>query len=208
MASIDLKRTYREHYTARVGKPGLVEVPERPFLMIDGEGDPNTSEQYTNAVQALYPLAYGIRAEIKQATGDGYAVLPLEGLWWADDMNRFSVEAKEAWKWRMMICLPDLATVEMAAEVLPKVIAKKTPIAGDLVRFEVFAEGRAAQVMHLGPYANEAPTIQMLHEFIEAEGLTMSGLHHEIYLGDPRKSDPAKLKTILRQPVSSGTSHK
>ncbi len=202
MASIDLKRIYREHYTAKVGKPSLVDLPARPFLMIDGEGDP-ASQRYADAVQALYPLAYGIRAEIKRATGDGYTVLPLEGLWWADDMSQFSVDDKAAWKWRMMICLPDLATADMAAEVLPKVVSSKKLVAGDLVRFGVFAEGPAAQVMHVGSYADEAPTIQKLHRFIQGEGLARSGLHHEIYFGDPRKSDPARLKTILRQPVAT-----
>lgn len=201
MASIDLKKVYREHYTARVGRPALVEVPARPFLVIDGAGDPNTSQEYADAVTALYPLSYGIRAAIKKQTGDGYTVMPLEGLWWADDMASFSVDDKSDWKWTMMICQPDVATVEVAAAVIPEVTAKKKLVSGDRVRFETFEEGAAAQVMHLGPYADEAPTIELLHEFIAGEGLERSGLHHEIYLGDPRKTDPAKLKTIIRQPV-------
>jgi hypothetical protein len=202
MASIDLKKVYREHYTARVGKPTLVNVPERPFLMIDGCGDPNTSQEYADAVAALYPIAYGIRAAIKQSTGDGYTVMPLEGLWWADDMANFSVDDKSDWKWTMMIALPELATAEMASDILPTVTRKKSLVSGNKVRYELFAEGECAQVMHVGPYADEAPTIAALHEFIAAEGLEMSGLHHEIYLGDPRKSDPAKLKTIIRQPIA------
>ena len=202
MSSIDLKKKYREHYTARVGKPTLVEVPARPFLMIDGAGDPNTSQEYADAVAALYPIAYGIRAVLKRQTGDGYTVMPLEGLWWADDMSRFSVDDKSDWKWTMMICLPPPATAEMVGEVMPEVIAKKKLVSGEKVRFEVFEEGSAAQVMHLGPYADEAPTIQLLHEFIAAEGLSLTGKHHEIYLGDPRKTDPAKLRTLIRQPVA------
>ena len=202
MASIDLKKVYKEQYTARVGKPALVTVPERPFLMIDGSGDPNTSQEYADAVAALYPIAYGIRAAIKKETGDGYTVMPLEGLWWADDMENFSVDDKSDWKWTMMIALPELATAEMAADVLPAVTRTKSLVSGDRVRYELFAEGECAQVMHLGPYAEEAPTIAALHEFIASEGLELSGLHHEIYLGDPRKSDPAKLKTIIRQPVA------
>ncbi len=201
MASLDLKREYRKYYTARVGRPTLVEVPSRPFLMIDGAGDPNTSQEYAEAVAALCPIAYAIRAAIKRQTGDGYAVMPLEGLWWADDMAHFSVEDKSDWKWTMMICQPDVATVEMVATVIPEVTAEKTLAGGGRVRFATYEEGAAAQVMHLGPYADEAPTIQLLHEFIAAEGLERSGLHHEIYLGDPRKTDPAKLKTIIRQPV-------
>ena len=202
MASIDLKRVYREHYTARVGKPALVEVPSRPFLMIDGAGDPNTAQEYADAVAALYPLAYGLRAAIKQETGDGYAVMPLEGLWWADDMSRFSVERKGDWRWTMMICQPDLVTPAMAAGILPEVTTKKKLVSGDKVRLEFYDEGLAAQVMHVGPYAAEEPTIALLHGFIAAEGLELSGRHHEIYLGDPRRSDPAKLKTIIRQPVA------
>ena len=202
MASIDLKKVYREHYTARVGKPALVEVPPRPFLMIDGAGDPNTSQEYADAVSALYPLSYGLRAAIKKETGDGYTVMPLEGLWWADDMANFSVDDKSDWKWTMMICQPEPATADLAAMLIPEVTAKKSLVSGHRVRFDVYEEGRAAQVMHIGPYADEAPTIAMLHQFIEDQGLVRSGLHHEIYLGDPRKSDPAKLKTIIRQPVS------
>lgn len=202
MASVDLKKVYREHYTAKVGRPGLVDVPERPFLMIDGEGSP-AGRQYADAVQALYPVAYGIRAVIKQETGDGYTVLPLEGLWWADDMSTFVTGDKSAWQWRMMIGLPELATAALAAQVLPRVTAKKQLAAGDRMRFEVYHEGAAAQVMHIGPYAEEAPTIEMLHAFIADEGLSLRGLHHEIYLGDPRKADPAKLKTIIRQPVAA-----
>lgn len=202
MASIDLKKVYKEHYTARVGKPALVEVPERPFLMIDGSGDPNTSQEYADAVAALYPIAFGIRAAIKKESGDGYTVMPLEGLWWADDMADFSVEDKSDWKWTMMIALPEVVTAGMAATIIPEVTATKKLVSGSRVRFETYEEGAAAQVMHLGPYADEAPTIAALHEFIAAEGLELSGLHHEIYLGDPRRSDPAKLKTIIRQPVA------
>ena len=202
MSSVDLKKLYREHYTARVGKPALVEVPPRPFLMIDGQGDPNTSQEYADALAALYPIAYGIRAVIKRETGDGYTVMPLEGLWWADDMATFSVEDKSNWKWTMMICQPAAATAEMAAAVIPEAIAKKGLASGDRVRFAVYDEGRAAQVLHVGPYADEEPTIELLHRFIEDEGLERSGLHHEIYLGDPRRTDPAKLKTIIRQPVA------
>ncbi len=202
MASIDLKKEYREHYTARVGKPALVEVPSRPFLMIDGAGDPNTSQEYADAVAALYPLSYGLRAAVKKETGDGYTVMPLEGLWWADDMANFSVDDKSDWKWTMMILQPELVTADLAASIIPELTAKKGLVSGHRVRFDVYEEGRAAQVMHVGPYADEAPTIEMLHQFIEDQGLVRSGLHHEIYLGDPRKSDPAKLKTIIRQAVS------
>ncbi len=158
--------------------------------------------EYLAAVESLYPLAYGMRAEIKKLTGDGYTVLPLEGLWWADDMTAYRGNRKDEWKWRLMIGLPDVATAEMAAQVLPAVTRKKDLAVGERVRFELFAEGRCAQVMHIGPYSAEEPTIDLLHQFIVDQGLQRRGLHHEIYLGDPRKADPAKLKTIIRQPVT------
>ena len=202
MASIDLKKVYREQYTARAGQPALLDVPERPFLVIDGKGTPGVAPEYLAAVESLYPLAYGMRAEIKKLTGDGYTVLPLEGLWWADDMTAYRANRKDEWKWRLMIGLPDLATAEMAAQVLPAVTRKKGLAVGEQVRFELFAEGRCAQVMHIGPYSAEEPTIDLLHRFIADQGLQLRGLHHEIYLGDPRKADPAKLKTIIRQPVA------
>lgn len=201
MASIDLKKIYRDEYTAKVGKPALVTVPARPFLMVDGRGNPGTSPEYVAAVETLYPLAYGIRAAIKQEFGDGYTVLPLEGLWWADDMDAFRADRRGEWLWTMMIGLPDLADAAMAAAVLPEVTKKKNLASGHKVRFEIFEEGECAQVMHVGPYSEEAPTIDLLHQFIAAEGLALAGKHHEIYLGDPRKSDPSKLKTIIRQPV-------
>jgi len=202
VGTIDLKRVYKEQYTAGAGKPALVTVPERPFLMIDGEGDPNTVQEYVDAIEALYPIAYAIRAEIKKATGDGYTVLPLEGLWWADDMESFSAERKHDWMWTMMIGLPELLTPAQALEAIRATTTVKGLVAGERVRYERYDEGPSAQVMHVGPYSEEAPTIDLLHEFIDEQGLQLRGLHHEIYLGDPRKTDPARLRTIIRQPVA------
>ncbi len=201
MAAVDLKKVYRDHYRSSV-RPELVDVPERPFLMIDGAGDPNTSAEYADAVAALYPIAYGLRAAIKTATGDAYTVMPLEGLWWADDMARFSVEAKQDWLWTMMIAVPDVVTTDLFTEIAPQVTEKKRLVAGDRVRLEPFHEGRAAQILHLGPYATEAPTIEELHAFIADGGLEFRGKHHEIYLTDPRRVAPDKNRTIIRQPVS------
>jgi hypothetical protein len=203
MASIDLKTTYREHYTAKVGHPVVVDVPERRYLMIDGAGDPNTSTAYRDAVQALYPLAYGLRAAVKATTGDAYTVMPLEGLWWVPDMTQFRADDKSDWLWTAMICVPDVVTDSMADEVLVAVTAKKDLAAGGRARVEGFGDGLAAQVLHVGPYAAEAPTIAALHAFIADQGYALAGKHHEIYLSDPRKADPAKLRTIIRQPVTT-----
>lgn len=202
MTGIDNKKTYRDHYSAR-SEPEVVNVPARPYLMIDGTGDPNTSQEYQDAVASLYPLAYGIRKAVKHATGISYTVMPLEGLWWVADMRRFSLDDKSDWQWTAMICQPDQVTPELAADVLPTVTAKKQLVAGELARIEAFGDGSAAQILHRGPYADEAPTIERLHTFIEAGGYRFAGTHHEIYLTDPRKSAPDKNRTIIRQPIAS-----
>ncbi len=202
LISIDLKRTYREHYTAK-DRPMTVDVPRRPYLMIDGEGDPNTAEAYQDAVAALYPLAYGLRRSIKESTDIAYTVMPLEGLWWVDDMARFSLDEKSDWKWTAMICQPEEVSPELASEVLPQITTNKRLVAGGLARIALFGDGLAAQIMHHGPYADEALTIEALHGFIDDEGYEFSGKHHEIYLTDPRRSAPAKNRTIIRQPVTS-----
>lgn len=198
MAAIDLKKVYRDHYTAK-DAPGLVEVPARPYLMIDGKGDPNTSKSYSDAVATLYPLAYGIRKALKDATGDAYTVMPLEGLWWVEDMAEFTVEDKSSWQWTAMILQPEAVTPGLAAEIIPLVTAKKD--LPSVARLEMFGDGLAAQILHRGPYADEAPTIERLHAYIEAEGYRLTGKHHELYLTDPRKSAPDKNRTIIRQPV-------
>ncbi len=200
MANIDLKKVYRDHYSSP-DAPTVVDLPERPFLMIDGQGDPNTAAEYADAVAALYPLAYGLRAAIKAETGDAYTVMPLEGLWWADDMERFSIERKGEWRWTMMICLPDVASASMFEALAPGIIAKKRLAAGERVRYEAFTEGAAVQIMHRGPYATETPTIERLHDFIAQSGRPRRGKHHEIYLTDPRRVAPEKNRTIIRQPV-------
>jgi hypothetical protein len=201
MPSIDLKKVYRHHYTAK-RTPSFVDVPRRPFLMIDGSGDPNTSLEYREAIEALYPIAYGLRAAVKAATGDAYTVMPLEGLWWVSDMADFEPTDKSNWSWTAMICLPDAVTETMASEVIPAVTATKDLPAGHKARMDHYDEGTAGQILHIGPYADEAPTIAELHHFITGRGYELTGKHHEIYLSDARRADPAKLRTIIRQPCT------
>jgi hypothetical protein len=197
VASVDLKHVYPD-YTAKRA-PALVTVPPRPHLMVDGHGDPNTSQVYRDAVETLYPLAYALRAAIKEATGDAYTVMPLEGLWWADDMSAFSVDDKSSWLWTLLICLPDAVVHVPTDDVITQVtLAKQLPAAA---RIEQFGDGEAAQVLHVGPFADEGPTIEGLHAFIDNRGMRRTGKHHEIYLSDMRRTDPAKLRTIIRQPV-------
>ena len=197
---VDLKRVLKQQYTAKAA-PALVDVVEMQFLMVDGAGDPNTSAEYAEAVGALYGAAYTIKFREK-AAGRDFVVPPLEALWWADDMDAFPGADKDSWQWTAMIALPDSVPSSVVEGAMAGMAAGDEPPPGlGRVRLDRLAEGRSAQVLHLGPYADEAPTIQRLHDFIDAEGLQRRGLHHEIYLSDPRRTAPEKLKTIIRQPV-------
>ncbi|MGZ8689016.1 MAG: GyrI-like domain-containing protein [Aeromicrobium sp.] len=202
-AKVDFKRELRVLYSAGP-EPVLVEVPELAYLVFDGHGDPNTSAEYAAAVQALYQVAYTAKFAIKRAEGGiDYGVMPLEGLWWVPDMSTFTTADKSAWDWTMMIMQPDQVTPDLLEQARVKAAAKNPLEAISRVRLERFGEGTAAQVMHTGPYATEGPTIQRLHAFIDEQGYERTGKHHEIYLSDPRRAAPEKLKTIVRQPVTA-----
>jgi len=199
--TIDLRRELRALYSA-AGTPAFVDVPELSFLMIDGHGDPNTAPAYADAVQALYSVGYTIRFALKRRAEPVDApVMPLEGLWWTPDMATFSTDDKSAWDWTMMIAVPDLVTAADVQDARASAARKHPGGSIDAVRLERFAEGRCAQVLHVGPYRDEGPTIAGLHAFIAQHGHALTGKHHEIYLGDPRRSAPEKLRTIVRQPV-------
>jgi hypothetical protein len=202
MPKIDYKQELQHLYKPAAKAVVEVDVPAMNFLMVDGEGDPNSAPAYAEAVEALYALSYTLKFMVKKSeAGLDYAVMPLEGLWWADDMTTFSVENKGAWQWTMMIMQPPIVTQEMVNKALADLQKKKPLPALAKVRFESFAEGRAAQIMHIGPFSAEGPTIEKVHHFIESSGHTLSGKHHEIYLSDIRKADPQKWKTIIRQPM-------
>jgi hypothetical protein len=173
------------------------------FIMIDGHGDPNTSQEYIDAIQTIYPLAYAVKFLSKREHGNDFAVMPLEGLWWTENMADFSTNDKSNWLWTLMIMQPDVVTKALYQQAFDEVKTKKPPKCLDKLRFEPYHEGRAAQVMYVGPYADEAPTIAALHNFIGDQGGELTATnkhHHEIYLGDPRRTAPEKLKTIIRQP--------
>jgi hypothetical protein len=173
------------------------------YLAIHGEGDPNTSVEYQQAVEALYSIAYAIKFKIKKALLQiDYGVMPLEGQWWTDDMKDFSTDDKKSWKWTMAIMQPDFVTATIVNLCLQEVRLKKDPPMLDKIFFGKFKDGLSAQILHTGPYAEEAPTIEKLHHFISEEGYSLTGKHREIYLGDPRRTAPEKLRTILRQPVT------
>jgi hypothetical protein len=192
-------------YTARTGKPALVHVPRIQFIMIDGTGDPNSSKEYKDAVEALYALSYTLKFAVKKQLGLQYKVGPLEGLWWARDMTEFDVQRKGDWHWTMMIAQPDAVTPERFAQACQEVQRKKGPPAVGKARLESFEEGPSAQILHVGPFTAEGPTIAVLHAFINGQGHRFDGRHdkhHEIYLSDPRKTPSEKWKTIIRQPYS------
>ena len=169
--------------------------------MIDGTGGPNTSEAYQQALEALFSVSYTLKFMIKKGeTAIDYAVMPLEGLWCAEDMSQFNTENKEAWLWTSMIMQPEYVTKELFEESKVQADKKNDLPALPLMRFEAFNEGKAAQIMHIGPFAEEGPTVEKIHNFIRENGHKLRDKHHEIYLSDFRRTAPEKLKTIIRQP--------
>jgi hypothetical protein len=203
MEKVDYKKELKQFYTGRVGKPVAVQVPEMNFIMLDGRGDPNTSQEYIDAVQTLYHVAYAIKFTSKIKYGNDFGVMPLEGLWWTEKMSDFSMSDKSNWLWTAMIMQPEVVTKDIYQQAVQQVREKNYTKPLDKLRFAPYDEGRAAQVMYVGPYSDEGPTIQQLHEFIIEQGGVLdinNKHHHEIYLGDPRRTAPAKLKTIIRQP--------
>lgn len=203
MEKMDLKKTLTHLYQPSAKEIVCVDVPEMNFLMVDGEGDPNTSRSFSDAIEALYPVSYTLKFMVKKGKmGVDYGVLPLEALWWADDMSAFTTGNKDVWKWTLMIMQPEFITREMVKEAMEEVARKKKPVSLPLVRFESFKEGKAAQTMHIGHFSEEGPTIEKVHSFIEDNGSRRVGKHHEIYLSDLRRVAPEKWKIIVRQPMS------
>lgn len=199
MEKVDLKKELRAFYNPSAKEVSIVDVPDMNFLVIDGEGSPSSSK-YMEAIQTLFPLAYALKFIIKKGRGIDYGVMPLEGLWWMDDMTQFSTDHKGEWKWTAMIIQPKYVTEADYKAAIEQVGKKKLP-ALDKVRFECFHEGKAAQIMHIGPFSAEGPNVQKIHAAIKASGHQLSGKHHEIYLNDPSKTAAEKLKTVLRQPM-------
>jgi hypothetical protein len=202
LKKIDLKKELKDLYNPSSKKVAIVEVPKKNFLMIDGTGDPNTSQEYRDAVEALFSLSYTLKFRIKKTEDFDYVVMPLEGLWWADDMTKFA-EDKNLWKWTVMIMQPKQVTDEAVDKAIDELKKKKNLVALSKVRFESFHEGTAAQIMYFGPFSDEGPTIQKIHDFIKQHEGTLIGKHHEIYLSNPCRVTPDKLKTILRQPMKT-----
>lgn len=202
MTRYDVKRELKRCYAPRNRDWELVDVPAQRFIAVDGSGDPNTSAAYARAVEALYTVAYTIKFGSKRDLGRDFVVGPLEGLWWSDRPEVFTTGAKDAWNWRMLISQPDWITDDFIHEAEQAALAKKGLPTIAEIHAEALKEGTCAQLLHVGPYDDEGPALARLHhEYLAANNLRMSGRHHEIYLSDRRRTEPAKLKTILRQPV-------
>lgn len=199
MEVVDLRKDLKPLYNPSAKEPSLVDVPEFTFAMIDGEGNPNTSESFHDAIQALFSITFTAKFHRREEKTVDYKSLPLEGLWWTEDGAPIEIGADAELRWTLMIAQPPTFTPTLFEEIRDQALSKAPMV--ECARIEPFAEGRCAQIMHLGPYSEEAATIARLDAFIEGQGLEPRGKHHELYLGDPRRADPAKLKTILRQPV-------
>lgn len=203
---IDFKKTL-DCYRAQRDKFRIVDVPDMQYLMVDGHGDPNTSPEYTEAITALYPVAYKLKFISKRELDRDYVVPPLEGLWWAEDMAAFTVSRdKSQWDWTMMLMVPDWLDHAAFLRAIEQAGAKDPPASLADVRLETLSEGRCVQTLHLGSFDDEGPILKRLHaEFIPANELDLRGKHHEVYFSDPRKVTPDKLRTLLRQPVTDGS---
>ena len=201
MVKIDLKKELKALYQASPKEVVQVQVPEFNYLMVDGQGDPNVALQYAQAVEALFAVSYAAKFMVRKGPqAVDYAVMPLEGLWWADDMAAFDGQDKARWRWTMMIMQPQWVNAELMQGVLAEVGTKKDLPALERLRLETFAEGSCAQILHVGPFSDEGPTVRRLHDYVDAHG-SRTGKHHEIYLSDVRRAAPAKWKTIIRQPM-------
>ena len=202
MSKIDYKKELKEFYRPPAKKVVEATIPKMNFLMVDGYGAPETIE-YKEAIEALYSVSYTLKFMIKKGDiGIDYGVLPLEGLWWADDMSDFINDNKSKWIWTMMIMQPELVTKDLVHAAINQVKSKKNPPAIDKVRFESFQEGKCAQTLHVGPFSEEGPTVEGVHSFIAECGNELRGKHHEIYLTDIRRAAPENWKTVIRQPMS------
>jgi hypothetical protein len=203
MPKIDFTKERKRLYQPPTTTFDVVEVPPTTYLAVDGHGDPNTAQEYKEAVEALYAVSYRIKFISKDELGRDYVVPPLEGLWWAENWDSFTTARdKNRWDWTMMIMLPDWISVEVYQRALDDVRQKKAPASLDKMRMELYQEGLSAQILHIGAYDDEGPVLALLHqEWLPQHGYVENGKHHEIYLSDPRRVEASKLKTVLRQPI-------
>jgi hypothetical protein len=205
MEKVDFKKKYRSLYQPSADIVKLIDVPAMRFITIDGHGNPENSKDFQDGLEALYALAYAVKMVFKKIDPPpgyyDYTVPPLEGLWWVVDMEKFTRARKSDWRWKLMIRQPDFVTEHLIYELIAEIIPKKDNPSLQQIKYEIFDEGLSAQIMHVGPYVEEIRTITKINEFNQAHGYVINGKHHEIYLGDPRRAEPDKLKTVIRYPV-------
>jgi len=201
---VDLKKTLKPYFSASKKAWDEVTFPAYRYLKVDGQGSPGDSPEYVAALEVLYPAAYGTKFFSKLDLGRDYVVPPLEGVWWADDMDAFTTAGRrDEWRWTLMLMLPPWIEGAHVSEALGRQAKKKPDLDFSSVRFEALEEGLCLQRLHVGPFADEAPVLRQLHhELIPEGGYAFQGNHHEIYLSDPRRTAPEKLRTVLRQPVT------
>ncbi|SDD05638.1 GyrI-like domain-containing protein [Auraticoccus monumenti] len=206
MTKVDFKKEIAS-YTAPRGRFSVLTVPRLSYLVVDGHGDPNTSSEYESAVTTIYPVAYALKFLSARELGRDHVVMPLEALWWSDDMAAFtSARDKSRWSWTVMIMVPSWIGAEHLEQARRTVASKKGAPRLQEVRLETLDEGLCVQTLHIGRYDDEGPVLEAMHsEFVPGEGLRLRGKHHEIYLSDARRTAPEKLRTILRQPVTPMT---
>ena len=200
---LDYKKEFPDLYQPSLKTQAIIKIPEMMFFMIDGIGDPNTSKEYKDAVQTLYNISYTLKMKVikKETPSKDYIVPPLEGLWYIPNMKEWSMEGKDKWQWTMMIRIPDFIKDSQIKKAMNILKESKTLSSFSKLRYEQYNEGTCVQIMYLGAYDDESPTIAKLHKFAKEKGYSLEGKHHEIYLSDPRKVEPERLKTILRQPI-------
>ena len=196
---LDLYKVHKQEYAA-TSKPEVVSIGPAKYLAIDGEGPP-ASEDFNCAVEALYAVAFTIKMTKKKAGGQDYVVSKLEGQWWINGNGDFLAAPKSSWKWKLLIRIPDFITQSDLEIAVATLLKKNKPSTVSQVRLESMDEGRCVQMLHLGSYDTETPNIRRMHDFAKQNASSPHGLHHEIYLSDPRRVAPAQLRTILRQPV-------
>ena len=206
MPKLDLKKENKELYNPSAKEVSIVDVPEMSFLMIDGEGDPNTSQEYQDSIEALFSVSFKVKFLSEKENSQDYVVMPLEGLWWVENMEDFNIQDKSGWIWTAMIRQPDFITKNMIKKAIQEVEKKKNLPALPRIKFQSLHEGLSAQIMYIGPYSEESTTMEKLHNFIEETGYEFDGSlpgekHHEIYISNMRRTKPEKLKTIIRQPM-------
>jgi hypothetical protein len=206
LEKLDLRKAYKKLYLPSAKQVSLVVVPPFKFAMIDGEieqgASPGSSPAFQEALQALYGISFTLKFMSKLRPVDplDYTVMALEGLWWVEGAE-FEISCPEGWRWTAMIMQPEHITGAMFGEALQQLRKKRPSPALERLRLETFHEGLSLQIMHIGPYSAEPATVEKLQRFARENGYALRGLHHEIYLGDPRRADPARLKTVLRHPV-------